>query len=50
MSLGPNTVANRDGVQLPREVASDKTEGKQRNSYKVRVGAFSAISVFFEFR
>lgn len=24
--------------------------GKQRNSYKVRVGAFSAISVLFEFR
>lgn len=29
MSLGPNTVANRDGVQLPREVASHKTEGNK---------------------
>lgn len=39
----------RDGAQLPREVALHKMR-KQRNLYKKRVGAFSAISVLFEFR
>lgn len=33
-----------------QEGSLTRETGKQRNSYKVRVGAFSAISVLFEFR
>lgn len=39
-----------DGVQASRIVTEHSRQGDKRNSYKVRVAAFSAIFVLFEFR